>query len=57
MKILFCGFRGGEFMKNRYKRVDCLKGGGAAWTFCIFKRVLGKKEGMGGGVFEGGGGS
>ena len=41
---------GGEFMKNWYRRGDCLKRRGGAWTVCRFKGGLGKKEG--GGVFE-----
>ena len=45
MKTLFCGFRGGEFMKNRYKGVDCLKGGG--WRlghFAYLRGGLGRKR-------------
>ena len=46
-------FRGGKFMKNRYRRADCLKKG--PWAVSRFKRGegLGKKEG--GRVSEGGG--
>ena len=45
------GGKGGH-EKPIYRRRNCLKKRGA-WTVCIFKGDLGKKEG--GGVFDGGG--